>query len=355
MSCPTGRGAVSSAVSPDRWMVAVQLAAHAADVSTASLGVAVAGLGAIGRLHARNLAGRVPGARLVRLVDPVERAGRSLATELGVPWSPSLEEALSDDAVEAIVIATPSPLHAELVGRAALRSRHVFCEKPISLDLAGGREALRTAEAAGVYVQVGFQRRFDPDWTRARAIVAAGGVGEVQLLRISHRNREHPHGGRSDRLGSLFVDMAVHDMDCARWLVGEVRAVSALAAAGGESALIVLEFEDGAVGVIDNARNAGYGFECSAELVGARSTLRIAAGHRASGVEQLTPDGLTACLAADHIERHAPAYLNELIAFVDAVRTGRAAGASGADALAALELALAAERSHALGRPVLRD
>ena len=83
-----------------------------------------------------------------------------------------------------------------------------------------------------MYLQVGFQRRFDPDWTRARAIVAAGGVGEVQLLRISHRNREPPHGGRSDRLGSPFVDMAVHDLDCARWLVGEVRAVSALAAAG---------------------------------------------------------------------------------------------------------------------------
>ena len=336
-------------------MVAIRLAAQAVGVSTVSLGVAVAGLGAIGRLHARNLAGRVPGARLARLVDPVERAGRSLATQLSVPWSPDLDDALADDAVEAVVIATPSPLHAEMVGRAAAGSRHVFCEKPISLELAGGREALRAAEAAGVSVQVGFQRRFDPDWKRARAIVAAGGVGEVQLLRISHRNREHPHGGRTERLGSLFVDMAVHDMDCARWLVGEVRAVNALAAAAGESALIVLEFENGALGAIDDVRNAGYGFECSAELVGTRSTLRIATGYRASGVERLTPEGLTACLAADHLERHATAYLDELIGFVDAVRTGRSAGASGADALAALELALAAERSHTLGRPVCRD
>jgi myo-inositol 2-dehydrogenase/D-chiro-inositol 1-dehydrogenase len=326
-------------------MVAVRRAAQAAGVSTARLGVAVAGLGPIGRLHARNLAGRVPGARLVRLVDPAERVGRDLATELGVPWSPSLDNALADDAVEAVVIATPSPLHAEMIGRVALSSRHVFCEKPISLDLAAGREALRAAEAAGVSVQVGFQRRFDPDWQRARGIVAAGGVGEVQLLRISHRNREHPHGGRTDRLGSLFVDMAVHDLDCARWLVGEVRVVRALATAGGESALIVLEFEDGALGVVDNMRNAGYGFECSAELVGTLSTLRIATGHRPSGVERLTPDGLTACLAADHLERHAVAYLAELTAFVDAVRTGRVAGATGADALAALELALAAERS----------
>src|SRR4051795_9368101 len=124
-------------------MVAVRLAAQAAGVSTASLGVAVAGLGPIGRLHARNLAGRVPGARLVRLVAPAERVGRDLATELGVPWSPSLADALADDAVKAVVIATPSPLHAEMVGRAAKSSRHVFCEKPISLDLAGAREALR--------------------------------------------------------------------------------------------------------------------------------------------------------------------------------------------------------------------
>jgi predicted dehydrogenase len=192
---------------------------------------------------------------------------------------------------------------------------------------------------------VGFQRRFDPDWMAAKDRIDAGEVGAVRLLRISHRNRAHPHGGSTERLGSLFVDMAVHDMDCARWLVGEVTQVSAFG--DGETAVTVLRFESGALGVVDNTRTAGYGFECAAEVMGTDATLRIGTGSRAPDVERLTEDGLLVPLPADHIERHRTAYLEEMRQFVRCVEDGEPPAVGGDDAVAALALALAAERSCA--------
>ena len=308
-----------------------------------TLGVAVAGLGAIGRLHAVNVARHVPGGRLARVVERVPRLARAVGAELAVPSSTSFEEALRDPAVGAVVIATPTPAHAAMVEQAAAAGRHVFCEKPLSLDPASGAKAARAMEAAGVCLQVGFHRRFDPDWVAAKRHVDAGDVGAVELLRISHRNRSHPHGGRTDRLGSLFVDMSIHDLDSARWLVGEVEALSAI---GGEgTAAIVLRFAGGALGIVDNTRVAGYGFECNAELIGREATLRIGCGWRPAAVELLTSAGALVRLPADHIERHSPAYLAELRHFVESIRSGRAPAVGAEDAQAALVLALAAERS----------
>ena len=296
------------------------------------IGVAVVGLGGIGLLHARNLVGHVPGARLVRVVDSARELAEGGGAELGVPWSSSYEDSLADPDVAAVVIATPTPLHAEMVERAAGDGRHVFCEKPLSLDVDGGERATEAARASGVCLQVGFQRRFDPDFVAAKRQIDAGEIGTVRLLRISHRNRVPPHRtGLTERLGSLFVDMTIHDFDTARWLVGEVADVSAFGA--GDMALTVLRFDTGALGVIDNTRSAGYGFECSAELVGSEATLRIGSNRRP--------------LPADHIQRHRTAYLDELRHFVACIRSGVQPCVGGDDAVVALRLSLAAERCAA--------
>ena len=177
----------------------------------------MAGLGAIGLLHARHLADQVCGARLACVVDQDRALAEAAGGELGVPSSTSFETALEDPALAAVVIATPSPLHAEMVEQAARAGKHVFCEKPLSLDVASGERAAATAASAGVSLQVGFQRRFDADFVDARRRIAAGEVGDVLLLRISHRNRVPPHmGALSARLGSPFVDMTIHDFDTAR-------------------------------------------------------------------------------------------------------------------------------------------
>jgi myo-inositol 2-dehydrogenase/D-chiro-inositol 1-dehydrogenase len=305
--------------------------------------VAVAGLGAIGLLHARHLAHGLCGARLACVVDRDRALAQAAAGELGVPRLASLETALADPAVAAVVIATPTPLHAEMVEQAACAGKHVFCEKPLSLDVEGGRRASAAAEAAGVRLQVGFQRRFDADFMEVKRRVDTGELGDLLLLRISHRNRVPPHeGALGGRLGGPFVDMAIHDFDSALWLAGPVADLSATAAA--DSAVAVMRFESGALGVIDNTRRAGYGFECAVELVGTHSTLRIGAARRAGGVEQLSADGLLARLPADHVECHRTAYLEELRHFVACVRCGSEPAVGGADSVAALELSLAAER-----------
>ena len=307
------------------------------------IGLAVIGLGAIGHVHARNLARHVSGAELVLVVDRVAELAEAAAAELDVRWSTSPQDALAEPGVSAIVIAVPTPFHAGLIEGAAAAGQHVFCEKPLALEPAGAQRAVRAARAAGVRLQVGFQRRFDPDFLAAKRHIDAGDVGAVQLLRIAHRNRTPPHEtGLVERLGSIFVDMTVHDFDTARWLVGEVDEVTAFERK--RNAVTVLRFRNGALGIVDNSRYAGYGFECSAEVVGTDSTLRIGGRGRPVDLDVLTACGALSPVAEDHIERHLTAYRDELRHFVACLQEGTEPSVVGEDAIAALELSLLAER-----------
>jgi predicted dehydrogenase len=307
------------------------------------VGLAVIGLGAIGRMHAVSVARHVPGARLAIVVDSVPELAETVGTELGVDWSPQPEDALAHPDVSGVVIATPTASHTQLTEQAAAAGAHVFCEKPLALDAVAAHRAVRAARREGVKLQVGFQRRFDPDFVAAKEQIDSGALGRMQLLRIAHRNRVPPHDGAlEDRLGSIFVDMTVHDFDTARWLAGEVAEVHAFLHT--RNAITVLRFTTGALGVVDNSRYAGYGFECSAEVVGSDSTLRIGARNRAVDLDVLTARGALSRVADDHIQRHLTAYRDELRHFVDCVRDGTDPRVGGEDALAALQLALAAER-----------
>jgi predicted dehydrogenase len=230
-----------------------------------------------------------------------------------------------------------------MVETAVAAGKHVFCEKPLSLEVETGRAATAAAEDAGVALQVGFHRRFEPDFQAAKAQVEAGELGELQLLRIAHRNRVPPHRGElTGRLGSAFVDMTIHDFDTARWLAGEIVDVSAFTST--RSTVVVARFASGALGVIDNTRTATYGFDCAVELMGTLSTLRIGWATSISGVEHLTKQGRIARLPVDNLERHGVAYAEELRHFVACVGSGKRPAVGGADSVAALELSLAAEQ-----------
>ena len=310
----------------------------------------VVGLGRMGRLHAENLAGRVPSAALAGVVDAAEPLARAVGERHGVPWSASLEAMLEDPAVDGVVIAAPTRLHPELVGLAASAGKHVLCEKPLGFDAVDARGAVDIARAAGVALQVGFQRRFDPGWTALKDALERGELGRLHLLRCSHRDARPPEAG----LGDLLADMAVHDLDAARWLGGEVADVLALPRASlGEgpvlAAAIALRFESGALAAIDVSRDARYGFECSAELVGSRATGRIGYGHRPGDLELLHDCRAAVRLSADHAERHEAAYLNELQHFGQVATGSREPTPTGEDAVAALELASAARRSSEAG------
>jgi myo-inositol 2-dehydrogenase/D-chiro-inositol 1-dehydrogenase len=317
----------------------------------------------MGRFHAANLAGRIPGVRLVRVADAAENLARENAARLGgFAWSTRYEDLLEDPDVEAVVVASPTYLHAGMVEAAAAAGKHVFCEKPISHELGRTYEVVEAVRAAGVKLQVGFQRRFDPDYRAAKERISGGHIGEVYLFRTTLRDMRSPGFDYIEGSGGFFADVTVHDFDAARWLVGEIEEVTAFGAALSDpegfeevddidNAVVALRFANGALGVIDNSRVAGYGYECSSEIMGSKATLRVD-NHRRVSVETLTPDSSHHDYVSDFVERFADAYAAGLESFVRALREDRDPEVSGADAAAAFVLAKAAERSYREGRTV---
>lgn len=319
------------------------------------------GLGRMGRFHAENLAGRAPSVELVRVVDAVEGLARETGARLGVEWSTDFGDLLSDRDIEGVVIVTPTQLHAEMIEQAASAGKHVFCEKPISLELEPTRRAIEAARTAGVRLQVGFHRRFDPDWVAAADRIKAGELGEVYLFRTSLRDMRPPAIEYIKSSGGFFVDVTIHDLDTARWMAGEIDEVTAFGAALSDpafaeagdidNAVVALRFANGALGVIDNSRAAGYGYECSTEVMGSRATVRVD-HHRRAHVEWLSRGSATVDYVADFTQRFPLAYLLELEDFAKAIRHDRPVAVTGEDALAAFVIAQACGRSFRKSRTV---
>jgi inositol 2-dehydrogenase len=320
----------------------------------------VAGLGRMGRVHAANLA-RSTSVELIRVVDASEKVARSVGEELAVDWSTRFDDLLQDSALEGVVVVSPTPLHAEMVESAAAAGKHVFCEKPIALELEPTVRAVQAAAAAGVKLQVGFHRRFDPDWSAAAERIRTGDLGEVYLFRTSLRDKRPPGMDYIASSGGFFVDVTVHDLDTARWMVGEIVEVTAVGAALSDPAfaelgdidhsVVTLRFANGALGVIDNSRAAGYGYECSAEIMGSKATVRIDR-HRRIYNEWLTPGQASVDRVANFKELFEDAYRLELEDFARSILDDRPPRVTGDDALAAFLLAEACDRSLREGRTV---
>jgi len=321
----------------------------------------LAGLGRMGRFHAENLATRIGSVELVRVVDVEEEIARATGERLGVAWSTRFEDVLEDPVIEGVVIVTPTPLHAVMIGQAAAAGKQIFCEKPIAFDYDRTVAAIEAARRAGVRLQIGFHRRFDPDWATATQRIRAGELGDVYILRTSLRDMRPPSIDYIRSSGGFFLDVSIHDFDTARWMVGEIDEVTAFGAALSDpafrevgdidNALIVLRFANGALGVIDNSRVAGYGYECSTEVMGSRATVRVG-DHRRRQVRWLTPEKQTEDHVTDFIERYPDAYRLELEDFGAAILDDRPVAVTGSDALAALALCQAADRSFRERRSV---
>ena len=248
-------------------------------------GLAVAGLGRMGVVHAQNLASRCPSAQLLAVFDPRPDVAKQVSAQLGATAVATYDELLSDPSLDGVVIASSTNAHAELALSAAQAGKHVFCEKPLSLERNVTVEVVEALEGAGVKLQVGFHRRFDPAFSAAAERVEAGELGEVYLFRAAQRDMAPPRPEFLAGSGGIFIDMGIHDFDAARCLVGEVDSVSAQGAALSDpgfaeigdfdTAIVVLTFASGALGVVDISRVAGYGYDSSTELVGSQATVRI--------------------------------------------------------------------------------
>ncbi|MBU6498417.1 MAG: inositol 2-dehydrogenase [Rhodospirillales bacterium] len=322
------------------------------------LTIAVIGAGRIGQIHARNIAAH-PAARLAGVSDLDGGAAARLAEACGAP-AVSLEAAFGADAV---LIASPTPTHADYIERAAAAGRAVFCEKPIDLSVARVRQCLDAVSRAGVPLMVGFNRRFDPHFASLQRRLAAGEIGRAELVTILSRDPSPPQPSYVAASGGLFRDMMIHDLDMARFLLDapivEVFATASclvdldIGAAGDvDTAIVSLRTAGGALCQISNSRRATYGYDQRIEVHGSAGLLR-AGNVTATTVEVATGDGFrTDPVLPFFLERYAAAYRAELDAFVTAVSGGTPPAPGGEDGLAALELADAAALSLRTGQPV---
>jgi myo-inositol 2-dehydrogenase/D-chiro-inositol 1-dehydrogenase len=326
---------------------------------------AVLGCGRIGRMHARNLA-RHPRATLVAVYDIAAGAAAETASELGVRAAGSVADVLADPAVEAVLIASSTDTHVELITAAAKAGKAVLCEKPI--DLSTARAAACWAEIGPLdpVVMIGFNRRFDPSFRALRDRVLAGEIGRLEQVIITSRDPGPPPVAYIRVSGGLFRDMTIHDFDMARYLAGDIVEVQAFganlvdpaieAAGDVDAAMVTLRAASGALIHINNSRRASYGYDQRVEAFGATGML-AAGNRRATTVEAW---GATATGAMDpvlnfFIERYQDAYAAEIEHFVSCVEAGTPPLASFADGLAALRVADAASESARTGRVVTLD
>jgi myo-inositol 2-dehydrogenase / D-chiro-inositol 1-dehydrogenase len=328
-----------------------------------AVSVAVLGAGRIGRKHAETLALKVPEGRLAVIADPAEEAARAASEAArGAPWTTDFAAALADPAVAAVVIAAPTNLHAELICQAAAAGKQIFCEKPIALTLAEADEALAAVREAGVLLQIGFQRRFDPAYERAHAAVKRGDLGRLYLLRSTTRDPEPPPENYLRAAPSILTDTTTHDVDMLRWLAGsEVTEVFAAGAAlirdehakRGlvDTTVCTLRFESGALGFIDNCWHAAYGYDVRTEVLGAGGALEV--GHaQETALARFSREGVTRDYPYWFLDRFGPAYERELADFVRCVAERAAPRVTGEDARETLHVAVAAVQSLNEGRPV---
>jgi inositol 2-dehydrogenase len=328
------------------------------------LGVGVLGVGDMGRRHAENLRRLVPEARLVAVADPASERARQVARELEIEHGySSFDEMLAHKEVECVVIAAPDKFHAAAISAAAAAGKDILCEKPIALSLSDAQGALQAVAKAGVRLQIGFMRRYDPSYATARRRVEAGEIGEPVIFKSLGRDRDAPPiaAYQSKVNGMLLYNNTIHDFDLSRWLMGddvaEVQTFATVAirpevAQHGDivASVVNLKYRRGAIGNIESYVQAVYGYDIRTEIVGSKGSILVGTLQQ-TAVTFLAKEGGSHQLADHFLTRFEAAYVAELRDFVHNVAHDRPLQVTGEDGLRALEIAVAAETSHRESRP----
>jgi myo-inositol 2-dehydrogenase/D-chiro-inositol 1-dehydrogenase len=329
------------------------------------LKIGIIGAGRIGKIHAENIARFIPQAQLEGIADiklgaEQEAWAKSLGARI-VSKDPL--DLLKDPSIEAVVICSSTDTHADFVIAAAEAKKQIFCEKPIDLSVPKVKQALEAAKKAGVKLQIGFNRRFDHNFARVRQYTLAGEIGDVQIVKITSRDPAPPPPAYVAVSGGIFIDMAIHDFDMARFQAGcditEVYAAGAVLvdpeigkAGDVDTALVTLRFANGAVGVIDNSRKAVYGYDQRVEVFGSKGAAS-AENDTANTVKLSNEKGVTGEKPLYFfLERYKQAFVDEMVSFIDAVQNNKSVEVSGEDGLEDMYAALAAGKSLKEKRPV---
>ena len=325
--------------------------------------VGVLGVGRIGQMHSELIARRAEGASLVAVYDVFEEGAQSVAAEFGARAAASPEELINADDVDAIAVCTPTDTHIDFLVAAAKAGKPVFMEKPLSLDLSEVERGIAAAQAGGISVQVGFNRRFDASHKAVRDTVASGQIGEVQMVRITSRDPAPPPVSYIDSSGGIFLDMTIHDFDMARYVTGsevvEVYATGAvmvdpaIGEAGDlDTVVVVMTHENGAITTIDNSRQAVYGYDQRVEAFGSAGMVASDNPGVTTTSKRTATGSAGSTIPYFFLDRYIPSYLAEWTDFVAMVRDDAPSPVTLHDGRAPLVIGLAAWRSVHEGRPV---
>ncbi|MBF0279970.1 MAG: inositol 2-dehydrogenase [SAR324 cluster bacterium] len=322
--------------------------------------VGVIGAGRIGLLHLNNLK-KLPHVSVKAVSDPyIDQIEIESADTMMLK---SHQGIMDDPEIDAVFICSPTPFHVPLIIEAAKAGKHIFCEKPISLDLETTEKCLQEVKSCGVKLQIGFNRRFDPNFAKIRKVLSEGKIGDPHVLRITSRDPSPPPIEYVKISGGIFLDMMIHDFDMARFLIGsEVKEVFAAGAnridpqigecGDVDTAIVTLKFENDVLGVIDNSRQAVYGYDQRVEVFGASGSIATENKLPTQTVLSTETGVITEKPLYFFLERYQDAYVQEANAFFDYLSQDVPSPVAGNDGLAALKIALAALKSLKKNQPV---
>ncbi len=329
------------------------------------LNVGLIGLGRLGRVYARDLAGRIPETRLVAVSDTAASLAKEVAEEFDVPRQyPDPMALIDDNDVEAIVIVTPTHVHREQVLASAARKKPTFCEKPPALSIAEVVEMKSAIEQSGMFFQMGFMRRFDAGYAAAKRQIDAGRIGTPLVFKATSRDPFRPSLDYANpkSSGGMLIDMGIHDFDLARWFMGDVKSVAAigatiaypeLATVGDiDNAIASLTFVSGKLGVVDLTRSGIYGYDISTEILGLEGTIRIGYLRETPITVMTKANGVSHDTVPYFMQRFRDAYTNQLQNFAQNVLQDRQPPITINDGLEALRIGVAATRARDTGATV---
>jgi myo-inositol 2-dehydrogenase/D-chiro-inositol 1-dehydrogenase len=334
-------------------------------MSTKELRIGLIGGGRIGKLHGRNINTSVPGARVVCLAETMLNDGhKAWAAEIGIPKvTKDPADIMNDKNIDAVFICSPTDTHADFIIQAARKGKHIFCEKPIHTYMQKIKEALAEVNKAKVKLQVGFVRRFDHNHKKVRDTVASGVLGKPHIVKITSRDPEGPPLDYIAVSGGIFMDMTIHDFDMARYLAGsEVTEVMAYGAVNidpayakygdVDTAAVMLKFESGAIGLIDNSRAARYGYDQRTEVHCDKGCVQVANDLNDTSIISTAEGVVCEKPTWFFLERYNNAFIAEVVDFVDAVNNNKSPPVDGNDGMMAVYVAMAANKSLKENRPV---
>jgi myo-inositol 2-dehydrogenase/D-chiro-inositol 1-dehydrogenase len=328
------------------------------------INVGIIGAGRIGRLHAEHLAYRIPQANVLAVSDIILEAAQKCATACDIPTAAQDPQVIMDNPdIEAVIICSSTDTHAQMIKEAAAAGKHIFCEKPIALDLAHIDRALEAVEKAGVKLQIGFNRRFDANHRRVRRAVEEGEIGRPHLLHIVSRDPAPPSIEYIRVSGGMFLDMTIHDFDMARFLIdsqveeiyaaGGVMVDPAIGEAGDiDTAVITLRFKNGVIGTIDNSRQAVYGYDQRVEVFGSKGA--ISTGNIYPNTATVHgPESIHRDLPLNFfMDRYVDSYVTEMQAFIASIQQHTTPLVTGRDGRIPVVMGHAAIKSYQENRPV---